>query len=463
MRSIKKILAITMLLFMCYNSYTHGQVIETPTGQINSFKDKGVIKASNIPYARAERFEKPVSIQKYESPIDAYQPAPACPQEKRPLFSTIFGIEPLDMLKQSEDCLNLSVTRPDNDSGNLPVMIWIHGGSYISGAGDAILFDPTHLVREQNVIVVNVTYRLGLLGFLGGYNAIPPNLGYLDILEAIKWVNKNISAFGGNPGNITLFGQSAGGEAIAQMMLIEESKGLFQNVIIQSAPLGLIFERKDMIEDMIKVAREIPSEASIDTILSMQERVMAAAEDYGLKAGMPLGNHYGEYPFPDESQVKDIWQKRASEVNILIGYTKEETSFFVPHISRFRKNAELPIIGGLLKKIIVNSTTRKVYKKGANEFAKNCAVNGNNVYLYEIVWGSKTNGFGATHTIDLPLLFGDSSLWKNAKLVEGIDPQEIDKNQKEVRTLWAKFAYTGKIDQNGEIKNVIKYKKIDPR
>ncbi|MCH7400739.1 carboxylesterase family protein [Belliella kenyensis] len=456
---MKEILSLAFIF--CVSIYSYAlHTIQTPMGQIKTFQEKDVIKVTNIPYAQAKRYEKPKPVQGYDSSINSKQVSPACPQKERPLFSTMFGVEALELMEQSEDCLNLSITRPNNELDSLPVMIWIHGGSYVSGAGDAIIFDPTQLVKDQNVIVVNVTYRLGLLGFLGGYNDIPANLGYLDILEAIKWVNKNIDSFGGDSNKITLFGQSAGGEAIAQMMLIEESRGLFQNVIIQSAPLGLIFNREAMIQDMIKVAKEIPLHAPIDTILNKQEEVLAAAKNYGLQAGMPLGNQYGEDPFPEESELRGIWQKRAREVNILIGYTKEETTFFVPQIPKFRKISNLPVVGGGLKSILVGITTNKVYKKEAKAFARNCSVDENNVYLYEIYWGSKTNGFGATHAIDLPLLFGDSSLWKGAKLVEGMSEEEISDSSKRVCALWAQFARTGKIDSKGRIEGVLKYKEV---
>lgn len=445
---------------MSIHSLSQNKIISTPLGEVRLIVENSVLKATNIPYAKAKRYELPSMVEESTILSDSQKLSPACPQEKKPSFSEMFGVEPLDLLEQSEACLNLSITRPDNNRDSLPVMIWIHGGSFVSGAGDASIFDPAVFVHNQNVIVVNVSYRLGLLGFLGGYNDIPPNLGYLDILEAIKWVNRNISYFGGNPDNITLFGQSAGGEAVAQMMLIEESKGLFKNVIIQSAPLGLIFDKKQMIQDMIEVAKEIPRQADIDTILSRQNEVIAAASEYGLKAAMPFGNQYGQYPFPDEEDVEKIWRERAKEVNILIGYTKDETSFFVPHIPKLKKMANTPIIGGLLKRVVVNVTTKKVYKKGTKKFAKNCATDSNNVYNYEIIWGSKTNGLGATHTIDLPLLFGDSSLWKNAKLVEGISAQELTESQMKVCALWAEFARTGSLEQKGKIDGVLNYKKL---
>ncbi len=442
------------------SALSQNKIIKTPLGEVKLIEDNNVLKATHIPYANAKRYELPTAIEKTPPLSDSLKPSPACPQEKRPMFADIFGFDMLDLLVQSEDCLNLSITKPNNNLESLPVMIWIHGGSYTSGAGDAAIFDPSVLVQNENVIVVNVSYRLGLLGFLGGYNDIPANLGYLDILEAIKWVNKNISYFGGNPDNVTLFGQSAGADAIAQMMLIEESKGLFKNVIIQSAPLGLIFEKEQMIEDMIAVAKEIPHQAPIDTILSRQNEVSAAASEYGLKAAMPFGVQYGKYPFPDEADVRTVWKERAKEVNILIGYTKDETSLYVPYIPKLKKMAKLPIVGKLLKNIAVNVTTKKVYKKETKKFAKNCNTESNEVYTYEIIWGSKTNGFGATHTVDLPLIFGDSLIWEKANLVENIHAKEIDESQIKVCALWAKFARTGSLEQKGKIEGVLNYKKI---
>ncbi|MFT5245261.1 MAG: para-nitrobenzyl esterase [Psychroserpens sp.] len=456
---MKRINLLVVALFTSINYLSQNRIINTSLGEVKLIVENSVLKVTNIPYAKAKRYELPSPVEESPPLSDPQKLSPACPQEKRPLFLDIFGIELLDMLDQSEDCLNLSVTRPNNNLDTLPVMIWIHGGSYISGAGDAAIFDPAVLVHNQNVIVVNISYRLGLLGFLGGYNDIPPNLGYLDILEAIKWVNKNISYFGGNPDNVTLFGQSAGGEAIVQMMLIEESKGLFKNVIIQSAPLGLIFDRKNMIQDMIEVAKEIPRQAHIDTILSRQKEVLAAASEYGLKAAMPFGVQYGKYPFPDEEDVEKIWKERTKEINILIGYTKDETSLYVPYIPKFKKMANTPIVGRLLKKIAVDITTKKVYKKGAKKFAKKSTSDSNDVYIYEIIWGSKTNGFGATHTIDLPLLLGDSLIWKNAKLIEGLSAKEVIESQMKVCALWARFARTGTLEQKGEIDGILNYKK----
>ena len=120
--------------------------------------------------------------------------------------------------------------------GGAPVLVWIHGGSYTSGSGDLAIFDPARLVAENRVIVVSVTYRLGLFGFLATGNGRPANLGLLDQLEAFRWVRRNIAAFGGDPDRVTAFGQSAGGDAIAHLMAVPEAPALFRRAIIQSDP-----------------------------------------------------------------------------------------------------------------------------------------------------------------------------------------------------------------------------------
>ena len=98
----------------------------------------------------------------------------------------------------------------------LPVIVWIHGGSYEVGCGTLPTTDAGTWVKEQNIIVVSVSYRLGLFGFLGNTETRPPNLGLLDIIEALKWIKKNIESFGGNSNNITLFGQSSGGDGVPE-------------------------------------------------------------------------------------------------------------------------------------------------------------------------------------------------------------------------------------------------------
>ncbi|MFD2035522.1 carboxylesterase family protein, partial [Belliella marina] len=195
----------------------------------------------------------------------------------------------------------------------LPVMVWIHGGSYTSGAGDADVFDVKSLVEEQQVIVVNITYRLGLFGFLGGYLDRPANLGLLDMVAALRWIKTNIRSFGGNIDNITLFGQSAGADAIAHLMIAKDVDGLFHRVIIQSAPFGIGRNREKMTQAMKVHAAEIPDGISAGKVLEYQSKVSNAASKFGLKGAMPFALQYGHDPLPKEADIDEAWSRVATK------------------------------------------------------------------------------------------------------------------------------------------------------
>lgn len=156
-------------------------------GTVVGRRDGRVVRATGIRYARAARFREPVAEPPATSPVGATGWAPACPQPLTPQLDTVL-VDPMGELTYDEDCLRLSVTAPERvpPGAALPVMVWIHGGSYTSAAGDAPIFDPAALVAEQQVVVVAVTYRLGLLGYLGGGPDRPANLGLLDQVEALR-------------------------------------------------------------------------------------------------------------------------------------------------------------------------------------------------------------------------------------------------------------------------------------
>lgn len=409
----------------------------------NGYTDGNVERFTGIPYAKAERFLKPVPYEYQVNIIDATKKAPAAPQNPVPFLNDMLGSAPIDDMAQSEDCQYLSITRPTSLSGNakIPVMVWIHGGSFVTGAGDASIFDPKIFVEEQEVIVVNLTYRLGLLGFLGGFNDIPANLGLFDIISALEWIQKHIEAFGGDNKNITLYGQSAGGDAIANLMLIETADQWFQKAIIQSAPLGIGRGRKEMTNTMIEAAKSLSKTASIEEILDIQEQITSQLSGFGLKAAMPFGIQYGHAPLPKEDQIDEIWRKNASKFQVMLGTTAEETSLYVPKFEKFHKYFSIPLIGNFLKKLFIQYTTNKVYRTAAKKWAKNFKKGKSQIFLYDIVWGSKANGFGATHSIDMPLLFADKAIWKNAKILEGLDWGEIKAARKAYRQTLGGFMH----------------------
>ena len=269
-----------------------------PAGLIVGWRDGAVMRATGIRYARAKRFGQPVAEPVATTPILALTPAPACPQAADPLLDSVLGAL-FATLRFDEDCLRLSLTlpadwRPDEQ---LPVMVWVHGGSYVTGAGDLPLYDPAALVQEQRVVFVAVTYRLGLLGFLGTESGAP-NLGLLDLRLALRWVQHNVAAFGGDPRCVTLLGHSSGAAAIAQLLLVPGSVDLFRRVILHSAPLGLTRHRQAMTQAMRQAAGPLRATGPIGDVLARERDVVQAARGFGLKSAMPFGPEYGAPPLP---------------------------------------------------------------------------------------------------------------------------------------------------------------------
>lgn len=433
----------------------------TPAGQIIGWRDGSVIRATGIRYARAGRFQPPMAEPPSHTPIQATEWAPACAQADHPFGMTIIE-STLRRLTTSEDCLHLSLTLPANISANdrRPVMVWIHGGSYVFGAGDAAIYDARSLVEEQGVIVVSITYRLGLLGFLGGTSERAANLGLMDIIAALRWVKTNIAAFGGDPDCVTLFGQSAGGDAIAHLMIAEGAQNLFRRAIIQSAPLGISLGRRGMSEAMMKIAARVAHDVPTADVIAAQASVVSAAEGFGWPASMPFGTQYGHHPLPSEHEIDDAWSRSAARYDVLIGSAAQEGSFFVPLIEPIKKAAALPLIGGALRRMVVSTITRKVYAAGAARFAKRHARAGGRAYTYVINWGSRTNRLGPTHAIDLPLLFGDEQIWRDADLVAGLTWPEVHASGRKVRELWSVFAKTGDLRPGLIEPNVLDYSRV---
>lgn len=417
---------------------------DTPAGRIVGWRDGSVIRTTGIRYARAGRFQPPVAEPPSPTDIDATEWAPACAQADHPFGMTLMQ-SPLRWLTTTEDCLRLSLTLPGGakPGDQRPVMVWIHGGSYVFGAGDAAIYDAKSLVEEQGVIVVSLTYRLGLLGFLGGASGRAANLGLLDIITALRWVKTNIAAFGGDSECVTLFGQSAGGDAIAHLMIAEGAQDLFKRAIIQSAPLGISLGRHGMTEAMMKIAARVAHDAPTADVIAAQASVVSAASGFGWPASMPFGTQYGHHPLPPEHELDGAWSRSAPRFDVLIGSAAEEGSFFIPIIEPIRKAAALPLIGNALRRIVVRTITRKVYAVAAARFAKRHANAGGRAYTYRINWGSKTNSLGATHAIDLPLLFGDEHIWRDADLIAGVAWPEVHASGRKVRELWSLFAKTG--------------------
>ncbi|NVM45363.1 MAG: carboxylesterase family protein, partial [Candidatus Lokiarchaeota archaeon] len=230
-------------------------IINTLSGRVQGFIKDGITIFKGISYASppidALRFQPPQVHKGWECILKATEFGPYAPQGFT-LLEEMFG----HFENQNEDnCLSLNIWTPETDNESRPVMVYIHGGSFIFGGGADIWYgvDGTQLARKGNVVVVTLNYRLGAFGFLYIEDQIA-NIGILDQIAALKWIKKNIEKFGGNPNNITIFGESAGALSALILTSIPLTKGLFHRAIIQSAP---IMDTKPTIKSNTKLFQEL--------------------------------------------------------------------------------------------------------------------------------------------------------------------------------------------------------------
>lgn len=220
-------------------------VVSAPAGTFGGVAVEGAAVFRGIPYAEAptgeRRWKPPVAKADAQGTIDASKFGPICFQPEFPNFPANIYWEQLPPM--SEDCLSLNIWQPTKAKTGVkaPVFLWIHGGSLLTGAGRFGMYDGRRLA-ERGVMVVSINYRLGALGFLAhpqlsaeSADKVSGNYGLLDQIEALRWVRRNIAAFGGDPDNVTIAGESAGGLSVMHLLAAPDARGLFAKAVMQSA------------------------------------------------------------------------------------------------------------------------------------------------------------------------------------------------------------------------------------
>lgn len=380
----------------------------------------------NIRYARAERF-KAAALMPFEGP-DARRPRGPVPPQYPSRYEPLLGRQP--SLAQTEHCQVLSVFTA-NLKGRRPVMIWFHGGGFLTGGGELPWYDGFKLAAEQDVVIVCVTARLGVLGYLclserdGGDAG--PSPATTDQMAAIEWVHRNIDEFGGDPNNITLFGQSAGGFAI-EVMLRWGLGSHVKGAIIQSGfinEVGLVYKRADALqqaEAFTKLLGRSPHLSPLSELLDAQHALAR-------QVGAPL-----------------IWapikpdHEKPVRIPIIAGATHHDT---LPYILMERSISEpSPEHFEILSEEIQRRNDIEITKP-------NCALldevveNGVKSWLYEFRWHVPESGWGAPHCIELPFLLGDQEAWSSAAILHGADWDLLKRRGAHMRAAWASFARNG--------------------
>lgn len=324
---------------------THG-VVEVSGGRVQGVERNGVWSFSGIPYAAApvgeRRWRPPAPPEPWGGIRECDTFGPAAPQAQGFMDEALGGIPG----EFSEDCLNLNIWSPGLDDVRRPVMVWVHGGSFMTGTGSSGLYRGGVLSREGDVVVVTINYRLGLLGFLahpvleesgqtwldGRDWAGCGNWGLADQVAALAWVRDHIAGFGGDPDNVTLFGESAGGMSVSTLMATPAATGLFHKAIVESGPpytctIEVAADRAERLAERLGVP------CTRDALVALPpERLVAAGNEYsnedgGVDAGLlmtPVVDG-GLVPVaPAEAAAAGT----AAAVPLLIGTTRDESAFF---------------------------------------------------------------------------------------------------------------------------------------
>lgn len=299
---------------------------------------RDVIRFLGIPFAAppvgARRFAPPAPVEPWDGVLVADRFGPTAPQHPSMLEQMLGGDDPTI----DEDCLQLNVFTPACDGGARPVMVWIHGGGFLTGTGGIPWYDGTNLAR-RDAVVVTINYRLGVLGFLHledvaeGFEG-SGNAGLLDQVAALRWVAENIASFGGDPANVTVFGESAGAMSVATLLGVPAATGLFHRAILQSGAGAHVHDADAATVTARKFLAEVgvdPSEAArlrdvpLDVLLDAQQRLTRTVP---FEAGLPLQPVVDGTVLPERPTAR-VGGGSAAGVDVLLGTTLEEMKMFL--------------------------------------------------------------------------------------------------------------------------------------
>ena len=425
-----------------------------------------IISYKGIPFAKPPiknlRWKPPLECDNSNDIFEAYS------FQKSPIQVQVEG-ETASYGEIGEDCLYLNIWKNNDNIKNKPVMVFIHGGDFGWGGTVDPLYDGHNYVKShKDIIFVTITYRVSILGFLdltqikGGENyKESPNLGILDQIQSLKWINKNIENFGGDKNNVTLVGESAGGLSVTVLPLIKGTKGLFKRIISQSGSFAWTIKREDgktlinYLKDEIKKQRK--EELDVNYLVDLsEEEIINLNEKLNYYCSSPMRDGY-IIPFDCYGEI----EKGAYDgIDVMIGTNADELRYFIIEFGSY-----------FLYKIVFNVMVENVLyyriKKNGyeiyNEFKKyekdNCyeklltdiffrvpalkiaqlhSKNNGNVYLYYWTYPSSIPYFGACHAIEL------SYVLNNLQETELIGNQNINYKLAEVsQDMWANFAKNG--------------------
>ncbi len=442
-------------------------VVETAQGKVRGLLDESGIRVfKGMRYGQAERFMPPVAPSPWAGVQDAFDYGDQSPQADTRLAAE----EPM-----TDDCLRVNVWTPGLDNARRPVMLWFHGGGFEAGSGSSPLYDGTRMARRGDVVVVTINHRLNVFGhcYLGGILgeefAQSGNVGYLDLVRSMEWVKENIAEFGGDPGNVMIYGQSGGGRKVSLCYAGQDAQGLFHKGVVQSGAHLRIqpLERADALADALLAELNIDraNARRLQTVdiaaLSAAQRTVAAAA--GTRFSPVLDDHtFTAHPWlPDAPSM-------SSHLPMMLGTTRTELTSqlgTVPGIFDMDKAEAKQRLASYLNEADIDEAfeifqasrpqanpsevfftivSARGYVRDQTIMAEQRVEAGGSghTYVYRLMWRSPVEGGRRVtqHSLDLPFMFDNVAA---APHMTGPDTDETRAMVDNMANTWLAYARNG--------------------
>jgi len=463
-------------------------IARTGQGRVEGREKEGVLLFAGIPYATPPtgdaRFRPPRPHQGWEGVRSAKRFGKVAPQMPSPLGGFLDALD----LDWDEDCLTLNVATPALDDTPRPVMVWLHGGAFLTGTAATPWYNGASFAQRGDVVVVSVNYRLGALGFLYlgercGELARSGNSGILDQIAALEWVRDNIRGFGGDPDNVTIFGESAGGMSVGTLLGAPAARGLFHRAIPQSgachnslspevaARVAELFCKKAGTSDAEEL-RRLPVERILEAQTSTLVHLASDRSTIGDGRSMPLGMAF--QPVVDgevlpKPPIEAVREGAAADVALLTGTNLDEQHLFLfanpPKLDRVKLVKWLDrVLGAGARALDTYASSRpeageddlfsailtdQTFRIPAIRLAEAQSAHQEKTYLYLFTWASRAFGgrLGACHALEIPFVFNNLSRGGvEAFLGKGSPPTRLAEAMHEA---WIAFAHRGAPNHSG--------------
>ncbi len=453
-------------------------IAESTKGTVRGLDRDGHLAFLGIPYAQppigARRFTAPVPVAPWTGTLDAIAFGDAAPQD--PFVPASFRAT----VAESEDCLSLNVYTPALDDVRRPVLFWIHGGGFSHGSGSQAAYDGGPLAERGDVVVVTINYRVGALGYLylGGHGGdawgAAANVGQLDQIAALQWVHDNIERFGGDPDNVTIFGQSAGGVAVSTLLAMPAANVLFHKAIAQSGTANRLGDTTfasavaSQYLERLGIPDADPAKlraVSTDDLLraqgprgplspvvdgdSLPDHPLTAVRDGAARhIALMVGTARDEqklYVAPDRAEIDDAELERHA-----LGYLPRRAADRVREViavyRESRRTRGLPATNNDISDAIATASR---FRFPATQLAEAQAAHRPATFMYLVDWESpaRHGALGACHAIEIPFVFGTVGQTGNDRM-SGTGP-DAERLAEQMMDAWIAFARTGVPSHDG--------------